>query len=157
MEENVFVPSIGTVLCQVFKNHSGIHKDVKEVGQGFQITNTPSFYLLFCLQSKIDNTSDTTYEPKPDVPSDPQTVTSTVVPPFLPQSLALYLLFHRGFSPPLIPFSVHLLHTRTWGYWVHIPLRTPQWVRRGGEGDPSSVQSEHAPSHRSSSSNCRTW
>lgn len=101
------------VLGQVFKNHSGNHKDVQEVGQGIQITNTPSFYLLFCLQSKIDNTSDTTYEPKPDVPSDLQTVTSTVVPPFLPQSLALYLLFHMGFSLPLIPFSVHLLHTRT--------------------------------------------
>ena len=102
-----------TVICQVLKNHGGIYKDIKQVGQGIQIPNTASFYLLFCLQSKIDKISDTMHEPKPYVPSDVQTVTSTVLPPFLPQFLALYLLFHVGFSLPLIPFSVCLLHIRT--------------------------------------------
>lgn len=102
-----------TVMCQVLKNHSGIYKDIKQVGQGIQMTNTASFYLLFCLQSKIDKMSDTTYKPKPDMPSDIQTVTSRVLPHFLPQFLALYILFHVHFSLPWIPFSVCLLHIKT--------------------------------------------
>lgn len=102
-----------TLICRVFKNHGGFYKDIKQVGQGIQKPNTSSFFLLHCLQSKIEKIPDTVYESKPDEPSDIQTVTSTVLPHFLSQFLALYLLFHMGFFLSSIPFSVCLLHMRT--------------------------------------------